>query len=112
MHILETGEKILVIERRYFKEDLRRHFIGEVVRCTDTGVRVKGHVWACEAMKGFIRKPEDREIIITFDKGLTINIIPPDVNLEDIKYTSSLQKGHFITDGRKFSLDITEFVPG
>ena len=31
---LKPNEKIHVIERRLFNEDVRRHFVGEVVECS------------------------------------------------------------------------------
>jgi hypothetical protein len=110
--ILDIGEKVHIIDKRQYKEDVRHHFIGEVVRATDNSIRVFGYVWSCEAMKGFYRKPEKRERVVTLYEGLIINIIPPEVNLEEIKYVSSLQKGHFVTDGKKYVMDITEFVVG
>ncbi len=110
--ILEVGEKVLIIERRFFKEDARRHFIGEIVKCTENSIRVKGYAWTFESMRGFNRKPELRESVINLNEGLVINIIPPNVNIEEIKYISSLQKGHVATDGKSFSLDVTEFASG
>jgi hypothetical protein len=110
MGILEPGEKVLIIERRFFKEDIRHQIVGEVTGCTEYAVRVNGYVWNYDSLKGFTRKPEHREMVITFNKGLVISTIPKEVNLADVKYTSSLQKGHFVTDGKNFSLDISEFV--
>ena len=40
--IFKTGEKLLNIERRYFTDDLRRHFVGEILSCTDHAIRVRG----------------------------------------------------------------------
>jgi len=40
--ILEQGEKVHIIERRYFADDPRRHLIGKVAGCTEQSVRVKG----------------------------------------------------------------------
>jgi hypothetical protein len=105
MEILNAGEKVLIIERRFFKEDIRHQIVGEVTQCTPCAVRVNGYVWNYDSLKGFLRKPEKREMVITLNKGLVISIIPPEVNLSDIKYTASLQKGHFVTDGKNFSLE-------
>ena len=35
--ILEPGEKVHIVERRYFADDVRSHLIGEVLRCTARG---------------------------------------------------------------------------
>jgi hypothetical protein len=106
--ILKPGEKVLIISRRFYKEDIRFHFIGEIIDCTENNIRIKGDVWVYENMRGFCRKPDLRENIIPFDTVLSVNIIPPEVNLQEIKYTSSLQKGHIISDGKKFSMEVTE----
>ena len=108
--ILDIGEKVHIIERRLFKEDARRHFVGEVIRCTETSIRVIGHDWAIETMRGFVRKPELRERVMILNEGLIINIIPRDVNLEEVSYVTTAQRNQVVTDGKNFSLDITEFT--
>lgn len=40
--LLKQNEKLHIVERRLFNDDLRRHFIGEVVECSDSAVRVTG----------------------------------------------------------------------
>ena len=109
--IIDIGEKVHIIERRYFPEDLRRHFIGEVTRCTENVIRVKGYTWVFDGVKAqFIKKPDEMERIIRLGERMTINIIPPEVNLSELKYVIIPQKGLVVTDGKKFSLDITEFT--
>lgn len=108
--ILDIGEKVHIIERRLFKEDARRHFVGEITRCTESNIRVIGYDWAIETMRGFVRKPEKRERIMVLNEGLIINVIPRDVNIEDITYITTPQRNQMVTDGKKFSLDITEFT--
>jgi len=41
--ILEQGEKVHIIERRYFADDIRRHVAGEVLKCTEHAIRLKGY---------------------------------------------------------------------
>jgi hypothetical protein len=108
--ILNVGEKVHIIERRLFREDAKRHFIGEVIGCTENSFRVTGYDWTIEAMRGFVRKPEKRERIMVFNEGYIINIIPDEVNIEDIHYIVTAQQYHVVTDGKNFSLDITEFT--
>jgi hypothetical protein len=40
--VLEEGEKVHVIARRFFEDDLRRHFVGEVQAVTESAVRLEG----------------------------------------------------------------------
>ena len=109
--ILEIGEKVRVIEKRYFKEDLRRHFTGEVIKCTEQAVRLKGYVWVFDKLQGqFILKPEKRERIVCFGERLVINVIPREVNPDNIRYVNFPEKGLVVTDGKDFTLEINKFT--
>lgn len=109
--ILEQGEKIHIVERRFFTDDLRRHFIGQVLKCTEQAIRVEGYVWVFDATSGlFVRKPEVRERIIWLGDRLTINVIPPETNLDAVKYVLDPQQGLLVTDGENLFLEINEFT--
>jgi len=111
MMIIEIQEKIHVMERRYFEEELRRHFVGEVVACTENAIRVRGYTWIFDKVKAtFIRKPEKRERVIYPTDRTTINIIPKEIDLDELKYSIVAPKGLCITDGKKFSLEVSEFT--
>jgi len=109
--ILDVGEKVHIVERRYFADDIRRHLVGEIVRSSDNAIRVKGYVWVFDEMKGFVRKPEVRERVIYPSDRSTINIIPKEVDLGELKYAISPREGLIVTDGKKFNLSINEFGP-
>jgi hypothetical protein len=109
--ILEPGEKVHIIERRYFTDDIRRHVAGQVLRCTDQAIRLKGYVWVFDiANERFIRKAEERERIICLADRLTINVLPPEADLDATKYVADPQRGLVFTDERTFSLEVTEFT--
>ena len=58
----------------------------------------------------YVRRPEPRERIIALgDAGNIINVIPEDVNLEELVYRPSEQNRLVVTDRKSFSLDINEF---
>src|SRR4030042_1987093 len=108
--IHDIGEKVHIIERRYFDEDVRRHFVGEIIGSTENAIRVKGRVWILDKMKGtFVQKPEKRERVIYPGDRTNINIIPSEVNLNEIKYITTPERILVVTDGKTFSLDINEF---
>jgi hypothetical protein len=109
--ILEQGEKVHIVERRYFTDDVRRHLVGEVIRCTEQAIRLEGYVWVFDVSNGrFVRKPDKRERIVCFGERLTINILPPKVDLETVKYVTDPQRGLVATDGQTFALEVTEFT--
>ena len=108
--ILEKKEKVHIVERRQFAEDLRRHFVGEIVKSESNAIRVKGYVWIFDGLKTqWVRKPEVRERVLYASDRFTINIIPQAVDLNTLKYITVPQKGLVVTDGKEFSLDINEF---
>ena len=108
--ILEPGEKLHIVERRFFSDDVQRHVIGEVLRCTEQVIRLQGYIWVFDLSDGrFVRKPEKRERIIHLHGRLTINVIPRDVDPSMVKYVVDPQRGLQVTDGKDFSLDIAEF---
>ena len=109
--ILEPGEKVHIVERRYFADDVRRHLMGEVQRCTEHAVRIIGYVWVFDVLSGqFVRKPEKRERIIFFGDRLTINLVPSDVDIGAVRYVTDPTKGLQVTDGKDYFLEITEFT--
>jgi hypothetical protein len=109
--ILEQGEKVHIVERRHFADDLRRHVAGEVLKCTAQAIRLKGYVWIFDSVNGqFVRKSEKRERIVCLGERLTINVLPPEADLEAIQYITDPQKGLQVTDGKSFFLEITEFT--
>lgn len=108
--ILDIGEKVHILERRLFPDDLRRHFLGEVLKCEGNMVRTKGYAWVFNNVRGiFIRKPEIRERVFYIGERHTVFVIPPDVDLNKLVYIFSKEKGLVVTDQLKFSLDVTEF---
>jgi hypothetical protein len=109
--ILEQGEKVHIVERRYFADDLRRHLVGEVIKCTEQAIRLEGYIWVFDIGNGrFVRKPDKRERIVCLGDRLTINVLPPEVELEKVEYVTDPHRGLVATDGRRFALEVTEFT--
>ena len=109
--LLQPGEKIHVITRRCFEGDLRRHFVGQVVFATECAARVQGYAYVFyPGSNEYVRRPDLRERIIALsDAGNIINVIPQNVDLEELVYRPSEQNRLVVTDRKSFSLDINEF---
>ena len=109
--VLQKGEKIHVIHRRYFEKEPQRHFVG-LVEAYDAGVaRVTGHVFAVDSVKFvFFRRPDIRTRLIAIASGdVLVNIMPSEVDLEKIVYQQD-KKFLRVTDGKKWHLDISELA--
>jgi len=100
-----------VITRRSFDGDLRRHFVGQVIAANESTARVKGFTFVFyPGPNEYVRRPDMRERIIALsDAGNIINVIPENINLEDLVYRASEQNRLVVTDHKSFSLDINEF---
>jgi hypothetical protein len=109
--IIEPGEKILVIIRRLFEMDLRRHFVGEIVGISESIVKVKGRAIVHNSVTNqYEIKPDIRlRILSLVDARNIINIIPREAIIEDVKYVLTDEKKLVVTDGETFTLDINEF---
>ncbi|MFC1624394.1 hypothetical protein ACFL28_03670 [Candidatus Omnitrophota bacterium] len=108
--ILEKGEKVHIVERRYFPDDVRRHFCGEVIDSTEHLLRVAGYAWAWDARTSqFIKRKSNRERLFCLGDRLTINLLPKEADLDNVKYSYSREEGHMVTDSKSFSFNITEF---
>lgn len=109
--MISVNEKVLVITRRFFEKDVRRHFIGVVTDESAVAIRVEGYVHTYdEAHQEFTRLDELRTRIISFsDNGMIIVILPPDVDIHELKYQLSPQNKRLLTDGKNFAMNVVEF---
>ena len=109
--ILEQGEKVHIVERRYFADDLRCHLVGEVTTCTEQAIRLEAYLWVYDIANGrFVRKPEKRERIVCLGDRVTINVLPTEADLDAVRYATDPERGLVATDGRSFTLEVTEFT--
>jgi hypothetical protein len=109
--MLSKGEKVFVITRRFFEEDIRRHFVGEVLELSGALVRVRGYAFVFdESTNQFVRREEQRTRIFSMiDAGVVINLIPEEVNLEEIRYRWNEKNQRIITDDKSFKMNVSEF---
>ncbi|MBN1782775.1 hypothetical protein JW948_16685 [bacterium] len=109
--LMHPGDKLHIITRRLFPEELRRHFIGEVQSVNENAVRVKGYVFVQDRVRNEFQRRDDVRIRVfsLVDAGLIINIIPAEVDIEEIRYEMTPENHVVVTDGKEFSLDMQEF---
>ncbi len=109
--VLKEGEKVHVITRRLFDNDLRRHFLGTVQAVSEVAVRLEGYAFVLDPRTNqFTKRPERRiRVIGLADSGSIINVIPIHVDLDAVSYQISAENRTVLTDGKSFSLDINEF---
>lgn len=109
--IISQGEKIHVVMRRSYEGQVRRHFVGQAEAVSGAIVRATGYVFIYDEMKAqYIRKDASRTTIMNLaGSGYIVNMVPPSVKLEDLRYETIDRTFLAITDGKGFMLDINEF---
>ena len=109
--IFDIGEKVHIVERRNFEDDVRRHFIGEITRVSERAIRLNGFVWVFDRTKGaFIKKSDLRERVIFPGERHMINVLPKNAVIAKCTYMMDPTRGLIVTDGTTFALEITEFT--
>lgn len=110
--VIESGDKLHIITRSNFKEDLRRHFAGTVLAASESQVRVQGYAFVFKRSSSmYRRRPELRTRIFGIsDPQLIVFVLPPEVSIERLNYTVDSYNGRLtLTDGLNFQLDMNEF---
>ena len=108
--VVEIEDKLHVMTRRLFEEDVRRHFVGEVTAVSGGLVEVRGYTFIFDAgASEYRRLPGERTRIFSLgDSGHTVNKIPREVDVSSISYRT-IENRLVISDGRSFSLPVNEF---
>jgi len=106
--LLSRGDKVFIVERRLFDQDLRRHFVGEVEACTEVAFRAKGYPFFYHpTTQNYVRKSKPRTRIFPFNGNLIINVLPRDCDVESVNYLAS-EMGTTLTDRKSFELDVSD----
>ncbi len=111
MPVVKVGEKLLIIEKRFFVDDVRRHFMGVITDVDASTLRIYGYVWVYNTRQArFNRRPEKRERLIVLGDRLIINILPQAVDIKSLVYNTDDQQRMYITDNNGYTLELSEFV--
>ncbi len=107
--IISVGENVIVITKRAFADDVRRHFIGTVRAYTDSLIRVEGHAWVANNIGHYERRSDLRTRVFSMSSGgEVVLLVPSSVDLGALRY-QVITGRLIITDGARFSVEITEF---
>jgi hypothetical protein len=109
--IIEKGNKIHIVYRALYENSTRRHFVGEINAVDGTCCRIEGYEFVYDSKTTmYVRKPEKRITIIDVaESGYIVNMIRPDINIDEITYRYKSEMGLVATDNKSFTLNINEF---
>lgn len=110
MAVVSESDKIVVVDRRLFRDDNTRIFVGIVETCEEGVIKARGfsfHVSPYE-VSGSERRGEERVRVITMSAGDIIYVLPHDQDLTKLQLRRS-PKSMQLTDGT-FAMDISDFM--
>lgn len=109
--VVQIGDKLHIMTRRLFEDDIHRHFVGAVLATSETLTELRGHTFVFqESTGGYVRLPEERTRIFSLgDAGHIVNKIPKQVDVDAVFY--KLVDNHLVITDGTFSLPVTEFGP-
>jgi hypothetical protein len=108
--VLAVGDKLHIMTRRLFADDVHLHFAGEVSAVSGPLFKAQGYAFVFDsATNSYLKHPELRTRLFSVtDAGHIINVIPREVDLDSLRYRVANRR-LAVTDGAGFSLEINEF---
>jgi hypothetical protein len=108
--IIETGDKLHIITRRLFPDDLQRHFVGEVTKAIGHLCHLQGYVFVFDSgTNEYLKQHERRTRIYSLaDANHIVNVLPREIDIGALEYRT-IDRRLVVTDMKGFSLDINEF---
>ena len=110
--IMTSGDHILISHRRLFDKDQPRFFTGTVEHYENGVARVFGYSWIRDQLAGKIYKaPDQRTKVIAISSGtFLVYVLPATLNAEELSIDQKPNGDMILTDGKEFTMDITERV--
>ncbi len=110
MPAISEGDRITVIDRKLFRDDNTRIFIGVVEHVDQSVLTARGwayHVSPYE-VTGTERRGEERVRLLSLSTSDIIYVLPRDQDISKLQLKRS-PKSMMLTDG-KFSMDLSDFM--
>lgn len=111
MAVIEQGDRVLIIDRKLFKDDNMGLFVGIIEEAESGVVRAKGFPFHLNPYEiAGVELPGDERVrLISLMAGDLIYLLPPDVEITKLQLRRS-PKSLTLTDGRLMSLDLSEWL--
>lgn len=110
MPTIREGDRIVMVDKRLFRDDNTRIFVAVVEEVDDTTLRARGfgyHVSPYE-VAGTERRGDERVRLLSLAAGDIIYILPREQDIEKLQLKRS-PKSMSLTDGT-FAMDLSDFL--
>jgi hypothetical protein len=110
MAAIGEGDRIVLIDRRLFKDDNTRIFVGNVEETEGTLVRARGYVFHVSSYEvaGQERRGEERTRVFSMGAGDIVYLLPKDQDISKLMLKRS-PKSMTLSDGT-YALDLSDFL--
>jgi hypothetical protein len=110
MAAIGAGDSICLIDRRLFKDDNTRIFVGTVEETEGTLVRARGAVFHVSSYEvaGQERRGEERVRVFSMGAGDVVYVLPKEVDISRLTLKRS-PKSMTLSDGQ-YALDLSDFL--
>ena len=111
MPAIQEGDRVLIIDRKLYKDDNMRLFVGMVEAHDDMVMRVIGYPFHLNPyeISGSERHGELRTRLVSLIAGDLIYLLPRDLDVSKLQLRRS-PKSLMLTDGEALSLDLSEWL--
>ncbi len=110
MPIIREGDRIVVIDKRLFRDDNTRIFVAIVEEVDEGAIRARGfsyHVSPYE-VAGTERRGDERVRVVSMAAGDIIYVLPREQDISRLQLKRS-PKSMSLTDGQ-FAMDLSDFL--
>ncbi len=111
MPALKDGDRVLIVDRKLFKDDNTRFFVGVIEEYDDIAVRVRGYPFHLSPyeISGSERHGDERVRVVSLSAGDLIYLLPRELDTNKVQLRRS-PKSLMLTDGEALSLDLSEWL--
>jgi hypothetical protein len=111
MPAMRDGDRIALVDRKLFRDDNTRIFVGVVEEYDDGVVRARGYSFHLSPYEiaGTERHSEERVRVISLSSGDVAYLLPREIDVAKLQIRRS-PKAMTLTDGEMFALDLSEWL--
>ncbi|HLH77000.1 MAG TPA: hypothetical protein VKV28_09375 [Candidatus Binataceae bacterium] len=110
MATVHPNDRLLIIDRKLFRDDLTRFFVGVVEDCEEGVVRMHGYSYHINPYQmGSEKRVDERTRIVSLHGTDLCYVLPRELNIAQVAVTHTT-KSVILSDGQAWSLDLTDYM--
>ena len=108
MAAVRSNDRILVVDRKLFRDDVTNIFVGVVEDYEEGFVRARGYAYHIHPYEmGTERRADERVRLVSLYSGDVVYLLQRELNIAQVEIRRS-PKSLILTDGQSFTMDLTD----